>query len=439
MKRLYIGFNNDNPSDFFDWKEMTSLRIFDFNHILNKTWQNLLNEEIETTLLKMSTGDMSTIWHNFKAKVARFAKLHGFMGSEAVFPEFEHLMNDIWVLGYEYDGLVDTLIKKLEKLSCIKFVEPERRYKLHSPTNDPSYPNQSKYPFSNLKLENAWTITQGNGDIIVAVVDTGVDYKHPDLIGNMWQGNDFHGCNYVDVKEPPMDKSGHGTNVAGIIGAVINNGVGIAGIADVRIMAIKTLVTDGETDTTAQMLYNAIVFAANNGAKIINNSWGPETSLASDAYPVIQAAVDEALKKGAVCVFSAGNDGKSVDDKFPCILKNVITVSASDNKDKLVEAYNYGQKITIAAPGKGVPTLTLSSESKNHVYMDGTSASAPFVSGALALLFSKRADLLINTSEPLPAQVNKIKNLLKTTSKKMKTSNLSKETGLLNIYDLLNQ
>ena len=413
------------------------MRVFDFNHILDKTWYSLLNEKIEDSILKMNVGDLSTIWHNFKAKVKSFANLRSFTGSEAVFPEFEHLMNDIWVLSYEYDGLVDTLIKKLEKLPSIKFVEPEQRYKIHSPTNDPFYPVQSGYPFSNLKLQNAWTITQGNGEIIVAVVDTGVDYTHPDLMGNMWSGNAHHGRNCVNDAETPMDKSGHGTNVAGIIGAVINNGIGIAGVADVKIMAVKALATDGETDTTAQMLYNAIVFAANNGAKIINNSWGPETPLAASKYPVIQAAIDEALKKGAICVFSAGNDGKSVDNTFPCILQNVITVSASDDKDKLVANYNYGQKVTIAAPGKGIPTLNLSGLPNTPFLMDGTSASAPFVSGALALLFSAKPNLLINTLKPLTAQVDKIKKRLQTTAKPMTTNNLSNQTGLLNIHNLV--
>ena len=293
---------------------------------------------------------------------------------------------------------------------------------------------------AHIDILRAWAIAKGSEEVIVAVLDTGIDYTHPDLEENMWinekekygiEGydddqngfvDDVYGWNFVPADKrgdqagspDPMDDNGHGTHCAGIIGAKVNNLRGVAGINwKVRLMALKFLNATGSGDMVG--MYRAIQYAIRNKARIINCSFGSSTKsrLGEDA---IQAA----LKAGILIVAAAGNSGTSNDRKphYPASYRyeNVISVAASDNTDKLAPFSNFGaETVDVAAPG----VFILSTFPKGRYRVaSGTSMAAPMVSGVAALLLSKEPKLtpkevkerILATSEPLPDLVGRVKS-----------------------------
>lgn len=267
--------------------------------------------------------------------------------------------------------------------------------------------------------------------VVVAVVDSGLDITHPDIAGRLWTnaaeiaGNgidddqngyidDIHGWDFANDDNNPMDDHGHGTHVAGTIAAEVNNGVGIAGVAPrSRIMALKGIGTVGGSDSD---LAQAIVYAANNGARVINCSWGGgPMSIPQVIADAINYAHDV---HNAVVVVAAGNSNLDVGNEafgfFPANSRNVITVAASDHSDQKAYFSNFGEKIDLIAPGGGdsQPTtafdphrtiLSLKSSQANstmtgngaliiggqYVRQAGTSMAAPHVAGAAALILSR--------------------------------------------------
>ena len=251
---------------------------------------------------------------------------------------------------------------------------------------------------------SAWDITTG-GSVGVAVVDTGVSFKHPDLATNAWANpgdplngkdddgdgfaDDVNGADFLNEDSNPEDDGGHGTHVAGIIGAQGNNSVGISGVAwDAQIMGLKFLDGNGEGNTADAA--NAIDFAVDHGVRVINASWGgPAFSQA------LYSAIRRANEHGVLFVAAAGNDGVNADSSpdYPAAfdLPNVISVAATDRSDRLVEFSNYGAKsVDLAAPGDDVySTVPSVSDPSGYAAFSGTSMAAPFVSGAAALYLSK--------------------------------------------------
>ena len=251
---------------------------------------------------------------------------------------------------------------------------------------------------------DAWDVTTG-ANVVVAVVDTGVDYAHADLAANSWSNpadpangvdddhngfvDDVHGADFVDEDSNPTDDAGHGSHVAGIIGAKGNNATGVTGIDwDVKVMALKFLDEDGEGNTADAA--NAIDYAVSHGARVINASWGgPAFSLA------LYQAVRRAGEKGVVFTAAAGNDGHNSDVKpdFPAAfdLPNVISVAATDADDDLVDFSNYGAtSVDLAAPGDDIEsTVPASTDHSGYASFSGTSMATPFVTGAVALYLSR--------------------------------------------------
>jgi subtilisin family serine protease len=274
----------------------------------------------------------------------------------------------------------------------------------------------------------AWDISTG-GDVIVAVTDTGIDSRHPDLDGNLWSnprdpangidddGNnivdDVHGIDLVSNDGSPDDDSGHGTHVAGIIGAEGNNLIGTVGVNwKVRLMALKFLDDQGMGNTGDAI--TAIDYAVERGAKVINASWGgPKKNDALDL------AIDSAGASGVMFVAAAGNEGADTDfagdAEYPAVsdLPNVISVAASDPEDKLLDFSNYGHRtVDLAAPGDEIySTVPRSVSLSGYASYSGTSMAAPFVSGAAALYWARypSASLqqvrsaLLGTVDVLPA------------------------------------
>ncbi len=250
--------------------------------------------------------------------------------------------------------------------------------------NDPYYIDQWGMP--KIGAPQAWTVKLGSPSVVVAVVDTGVWWTHQDIQANMWVNpadGTTHGYDFINGDTNPMDESSgvyHGTGVAGVIAAIIDNGQDIAGTAQVKVMALRALGLNGQGSSlnTSQ----AIRWAAQNGAKIINLSLGTNETFGGPTD--IQLAIDYAWSRGALVVAAAGNAGTGTLD-YPARLSNVVSVAAIDETGLKASFSNYGPGLDLAAPGDRI--LTLDGNNQVH-YLTGTSFAAPFVTGAAALLLS---------------------------------------------------
>jgi thermitase len=257
----------------------------------------------------------------------------------------------------------------------------------------------------------AWTKTQGSKDVVVAVLDSGVDYTHVDLRGNMWlrpdnvpeykddelgSFDDLHGFDIGDNVGDPMDDNGHGTHCAGVIGAEGDNGEGIAGINwHVRIMPLKFLGRSGFGSTKAAIeSINYAIDRKKHGVnvRVISASWG-STRSSKALGDTIKAAGDA----GILFVAAAGNNGTDNDKRphYPSNydLPNVISVAALDRNDALASFSNYGIKtVHIAAPGKDILSTWLGDQYREA---SGTSMATPQVSGVAALIIAANPNISV--------------------------------------------
>ena len=267
---------------------------------------------------------------------------------------------------------VSNLIENLMNNKDVEYLEPNWKIKTDAIPNDAGWLNQ----WGPLKIQatSAWDTQKGSKAVLVAVVDTGIYYTHPDLVANYvplgydWANNDTD----------PMDDNGHGTHCAGIIAATLNNSIGIAGLAQVRLMAEKGL--DRTGSGYDDDLANAIVHAVNQGAKIISCSWG------SDAESqIIHDAVKYATNAGALVVAAAGNSGTNT-RHYPAAYPEVIAVTATDEGDDPALFTSYGDWVDIAAPGTSIYSTYLWNM---YFSMSGTSMACPHVAGVAALVWSQ--------------------------------------------------
>ncbi len=257
----------------------------------------------------------------------------------------------------------------------------------------------------------AWLKTQGSEKIVVAVLDTGVDYTHSDLVSNVWfrpenvpqykddelgTFNDLRGFNGVNNQADPMDENGHGTHCAGIIGAEGDNNEGIAGVNwKVQIMPLKFLGKGGfGTTKDAIEAINYAIDRKRNGVnlRVISASWG-STQYSKALEDTIRAAGEE----GILFVAAAGNDGTSNDKRphYPSNYKlpNVISVAATDSNDQLTSFSNFGiETVHIAAPGKEILSTWLNEDYREA---SGTSMATPYVSGVAALILASEPNLSV--------------------------------------------
>lgn len=276
---------------------------------------------------------------------------------------------------------------------------------------------------SDIHAPEAWDIITGSPDVVVAVIDTGIDYDHPDLEDNIWlnpgecgsgketngiddDGNgyedDWHGWDFVNGDNNPMDGNTyleryHGTHVAGIIGAVGDNDSGVAGVTwDVQLMPLRVLDENGAGDTTD--IINAVDYATDNGANISNNSYGGGGFSQSFLY-----AIGRALSAGSLFVAAAGNDSvdNDITPNYPSSynFNNIISVLSTDIDDELSGFSNYGSaSVDIGAPGgsdSSQSSYNIFSTKYNQAYQyhAGTSMATPFVTGAAALAWEKRPEM----------------------------------------------
>lgn len=305
----------------------------------------------------------------------------------------------------------------LEKTPGVAYAEPNGIFRLQALPDDPDFRDQ--WGLRNMALEiqgleglldadidapEAWDLTTGSASIPVAVLDSGMDYTHPDLAANVWHNaaevngrpgvdddrdgyvDDVIGWDFLAGSPAPWDLSGHGTHVAGTIGARGNNGVGVTGVEwQSALMPLRICDANGDCNYAAAV--RAIDYAADHGARVINGSFA-----GFDGSDAIRSAIRSA--PGSLFVFSAGNWGADTGRQptYPCAYNepNLICVTASGPTDGLLGIANYGSAVDIAAPGEEI----LSTYARNlndgaYAFMDGTSMAAPQVSGAAALVWSR--------------------------------------------------
>lgn len=274
----------------------------------------------------------------------------------------------------------------------------------------------------------AWQITTDCTGVVVAIIDTGLDVRHPDLEFNIWEnkgesgekatngidddGNGFiddsGGWNFRDGTNQPLDCIGHGTHVAGIIGAQGNTPEGVVGVChDVQLMPIKAL---GYMIGFTSDIVEAFAYAVDQGAQVINASFSSAKS-----SELLDRVLEDAYEKSVIVVAAAGNDGMDIDDSEVAVgsgeslgdSSNLIMVAATDRNDLLADYSNYGLKsVQLAAPGTSIYS-TFPNASYRSV--SGTSMAVPHVVGAAAMLLTQRPcltpsevrDILMNTTDPI--------------------------------------
>ena len=308
----------------------------------------------------------------------------------------------------------------LRGLKNFRFIEPDFAIWGQATVNDPGFSQlwglhntgQSGGRIdADIDAPEAWDITRGNGSVVVGVIDSGVDYNHPDLAGAIWSnpgeiagdgidndGNgyvdDVRGWNFHSNNNNPMDDNNHGTHVAGTIAAVGNNGIGVAGVANAKILPLKFLGADntGSTSNAISAINYATKLRRDHGIniRVTNNSWG-----GGGASTALQNAIIAHRDAGIMFVAAAGNGGSdSIGDNNDSTpywpsnynYSNVIAVAATDRHDNLASFSNFGPStVHLGAPGASIYSTL---RSGSYGTMSGTSMAAPHVAGVVALAWS---------------------------------------------------
>ncbi|MCC5878372.1 MAG: S8 family serine peptidase [Idiomarina sp.] len=339
----------------------------------------------------------------------------------------------------------DRVIKRLSQHPLIEVAEPN--YILTTAVTDRqplSVPNDQFFGLmwnlhntgqeggtvgADISALDAWDITKGDSNIVIGVIDEGVDYNHPDLVGNIWQNpgeicdngiddtgtgviDDCHGFNAIDGSGDPMDLGGHGTHVAGTIGASTNNSIGIAGINwDVQIAGCKFLGPEGGSTSDAIACIDYFTnLRVNHNVNIVatNNSWG-----GGGFSQTLRSAIQTHNDAGIMFVAAAGNSGQDADisPMYPAAydLPGIVSVANTTRTDAMSGTSTYGAvSVDLGAPGTQIPSTYIDG---GYVYMSGTSMAAPHVAGVAGLIWSiaphlsiaEVKQIMMDSGDPLPA------------------------------------
>ncbi len=335
-----------------------------------------------------------------------------------------------WRLGHGWT--VEKAIQAFSRNPNVEHIEPNYLLSIDVIPNDPNVADlygmlntgqTGGTPDADIDADQAWSVATGSHNVVVGVIDTGVNHLHPDLAANIWTNtgeipannvdddlngyiDDIHGYDFVNNDGDPMDDHGHGSHVSGTIGAVGNNGIGVVGVNwQVSIMGLKFLSSSGSGSTANAV--RAVNYATLMGADLTSNSWGGGAA-SSD----LQAAIAAAGAAEIPFIAAAGNNGTNNDTTphYPSNydLPNVVSVAATDHNDRVASFSNYGAvSVDLAAPGVDILSTVLGT---GYTKFSGTSMATPHVAGAAALLKSRFPNLpaaqlkfaLMNFTDKLP-------------------------------------
>ncbi len=323
------------------------------------------------------------------------ARVLAAMSEDAVV--IENLNEHILTVAFHPGAKVQESLNKMISSPDVAFIEPN--YKVF-PIGTPNDAEISKqWAHTVVKSNEAWNLSVGGDDIVVAVIDTGSDVNHPDLKNNIWinkneipnngrddDGNGFiddvNGWDFANNDNNPADDVDHGTHVAGTIGAVCDNAIGICGQAKkIKLMPLKFLTK--ENGDVAHAI-KAIEYAIKMRVKIMSNSWG-----GSQSSQALAQVITKAEQSGIMFIAASGNESRNADQQpsYPAGYKNsnIISVAATDANDRLANFSNYGfTSVDIGAPGVSIYSTT---PNNHYQYMSGTSMATPLVSGVVALMY----------------------------------------------------
>lgn len=349
-------------------------------------------------------------------------------------------------------------VKSMMNNDAVELVEPNYIYRAEKTPNDPKIENlwglknfgqkdsegDAGVAGVDVDAERAWDIETGDGKTIVAVIDTGIDYNHPDLKDNVWVNeaeanglpgvdddnngiiDDIHGANFSKDTPTgdPMDDHGHGSHCSGTIGATGDDGKGIVGVAwHTKIMGVKFLGADGGGSLEGAL--KAIDYATKMGAKVMSNSWG-----GGGFSQTLRDAIQRSNEAGALFVAAAGNDGTTNDEgaHYPSNydVPNIVSVAAINSRGDLALFSNFGkQTVHVAAPGVNIYSST---PKGSYESWSGTSMATPHVSGVAVLLASH---------EPNLTNLEMKERLVSTARKAASLRNRVKSGGMINAYNAL--
>lgn len=403
-------FTSGKPSMQKSFRKMLNLELLEARTVLNAAMGPFASSG--GILIDPNTYMSNTILVQFKpdAVLSGNIDLHGAKITQSL-----ELVDGLYELELSQGMSVEGALAVFQADTRVATAEANYRLLIEGIPNDPRF--SSMYGLNNtgqtggtqdadIDAPEAWNISTGTRRTIVAVIDTGVDYNHQDLAANMWRntgeiagdgidndGNgyadDIYGYDFANNDANPFDDQGHGTHVAGTIGAAGNNGIGITGVNwNTRIMALKFLGADGSGSTAGAI--SALNYAVRMGANLSNNSWG-----GGGSSSLLSQAISNAKNAGHIFVAAAGNSGQNNDvtANYPSnySFDNVVAVAATDSRDALASFSSYGATtVDIAAPGVGILS-TLPGNSYGSY--SGTSMATPHVSGAISLIWDQNPTL----------------------------------------------
>jgi subtilisin family serine protease len=308
------------------------------------------------------------------------------------------------------------LAAQYQALPEVEYAEPNYEISIDQTATGKILPNDPRiteqWALTDISAPQAWASTKGSKDIVVGVLDSGVEYTHPDLANNIWTRpadmkpyqdrdlgtiDDLHGYNALANDGDPLDENGHGTNCAGIIGAECGNTLGVCGVnSSIQIMPLKIINAGGFghiSDALEALNYAIARKLAGVNLRVISASWG-----LTEHSRALESVISKAHEAGILFVAAGGNTSTNIDatPRYPASysLGNIISVAATDKGGAIAQFSNYGTKsVNVAAPGKDILTTTLGNDYKE---CSGTSMAAAVVAGVAALALSDHPNLSVD-------------------------------------------